>query len=682
MQIFRLSQEKPSLRPDIRRIHMINLYYLAFVFAIAPGWQQSDHAGQGPGAVNEAIVAAARETGEAAKSLEDAGRRAEALRVIGYVYLHIDNTETARSWFRQARRAAEQMDDADGQAFQLIRVAAALSDAGNREAARNILKRATEIARTVTKPTSRQRLLTDVAVAQALLGERVDPDILDEIAELGLQEEDSEIGITLVGKAASKLAELGKRQASNVLIDRLVRAYRELPEDRHFDRALVSEVLIEAGAIDTLLRLVSEKDEEEVLDPFLWERIATAAGALENTERAVEILNKLRRIPRHSLLNQSGHFTAIAAAEARLGRLDAALEDLQASEEVKPIDPIPFPVLQTGEEVHLNNPSTESSLSLGWIEAQVAIAEAQAEAGDSNAAISRLRRAAEQVKSSPNSVMEDLPGARAINLGLIAEAQAKLGDRQGAVKTIQAMGDGEAQGDDLRSQIATLSTQLRQAEAFTALAKAQAAADDSDGARSSLRKALDLLPALDTLNTAFTAAIKEIEETEPKGGDSFFELPPPPENGENLEFPPPENGEDLEFPSPPPPEMGVRLPLWLPKERAFILLQIALAAGRIGDASLVHRAAGAIDSEHVTSIPIDKLASAAASLAATGEIDGAFQVADSVEGLSVGDRGQILEEVAEAAAEAGHVEEALQRVEDIDAPYVRALALRGLASGL
>lgn len=584
---------------------------------------------EGRRAVDRSILAALHNAAGAAEGIEDPEQRCWALQAIGNAYVRIGEHEAARESYRGALRAAERVGTSWIRAYRLDFLGTALALAGDRELARGVFRRAEETAREIDEAMIRQLILVGVAEAMARAGEAVAPDLLDEIATLGLRN-DGDVGATdanigAIGRLAALLADRGDREAAERLTDRLVRAYRDW-DGGSPDRSVLRDALLTAGAPEPALRLIDEAGEDDMADLGTLSRIADAAGALDDPERAAAVLDELRRhVPRFEGVLRAGLPLAIVRAEARLGRLDAALEDLRAI-------------------------SIEGGVVLpDWIAAQIAVAEAEAGVGDRAAAQQRLRRLAEAHGAAqlPPRMLGDV----ASYLRRIAEAQSRLGDPRGAALTVEAIDGGDDAVGDAQARLAALKARLERAEALAALAEAQAEAGDGDEARRTIREAIEAVPTVEDLAAASAAVTEEMRRAL---ADEGREAPP------RFEVMP------IEEPA---------------SERMEILFRIALAAGRVGEAELALRAAGAVDGTKVGLLEVGDLRQAVGALAAAGDPTGAFRLADGIDGLAENVRAGLLGRAASATAGAGAIEEALRRVAQIESPYVRAMALADLVDG-
>jgi beta-lactamase regulating signal transducer with metallopeptidase domain/tetratricopeptide (TPR) repeat protein len=374
-----------------------------------------------------------------------------ALRSLARVQAEAGDRAAAMATLKRAVAVADRSPKADSKAFGLIFVARSLSARGDKAGAQETLRRAIEAAPAIAGPVEKVAALSFAAQVQAETGDR----------------------------AAAEQTFAQALDLQRTLPDRD-------PNGSNFNlrltaRLRILDALVEVGEVDKALDILAV--DPDSVDGGL-DSIIRGALKLKDRARARAILERLLGLTGASRYpGVRGHGReSIAEAQAKLGDFDAALGNARRIDEGDPFLTLPYlPV------------------------ALIAIAKAQAAAGRHDDARALLREALEK-----STERHDVGGAGCAQS--VAEAQAEIGDLEGATRSLEAI------GDDFPSWKAT---------AWIAIAEARVKANDRAAAEAALRQAAEAAdrigPRADIGN--FDAAwhrsiaYRRIAETQAKLGD-------------------------------------------------------------------------------------------------------------------------------------------------------------------
>ena len=345
-----------------------------------------------------------------AAGMTDRDAKAQALCRIGLALAQVGAMDEAREALRLARQAAEQMEFNDWQLFIRTEIAVARGGAREWDAALEDLKQLVQSAEKLDGINWRVRRWGEIAVAQVRLGDR-------------------DSALATLKRAREAIEGLDDRDEGLNAMIHLVKSLSTIGE---YDAALDLIAAIpdpQSNLKDPLLREVAK-----VAD------LADRPTALRVLRRTAEIAATITyEVPKATTQ------MSLAPALARAGDVAGALRMARA----------------IGKE----NVQFDDRDSIPWALAPIAIV--QAESADRDGALATLREALEVAKGLQEGEI------KAERLRRVAEAQAKVGDPDGAAATAELIG-----------------SRYEQSYAYMAIAKARARAGDRKAAGESFLRSV------------------------------------------------------------------------------------------------------------------------------------------------------------------------------------------------
>ncbi len=326
---------------------------------------------------------------------------------------------------QEAARSADDLKDARSKVRMLMALAAALAQAGEPELSRTTFQKAVQFADTCEDRSQRVYILEETASAQI--------DSSDEAAALATIRHATEVARTIDNEFLR-----------NTALMWIVRTYAR------------------AGAVETALRMAGDLPESNA---FKARALGNVLEGLKHARRPTmkEVLPRLLREaativdPQYQAICLQSIADALADAgdiEATL-KIAATLEDAAAKFALQ----------------HPNGRSVSDSQVL----VLSALAKAQAEAGDREAAVDTFQKAVDLVDARPASTEP----VRSDRLGRLVRERAEIGDIAGAITTAEGV-----------------EYEYFKALALAAIAKAQAKAGKRDEARAAFRTAIQTARAI------------------------------------------------------------------------------------------------------------------------------------------------------------------------------------------
>ena len=419
---------------------------LSEALASARSIENADRRAQALCAIAEAQAAAGDIEGAlaSARSIENASRRAEALCAIAEAQAAAGTARGVANTITEALASARSIEDANIRTWALCTIAEAQAAVGDIEGVR-------ASARSIEDGDWRAQALCTIAKAQAAAG---DTD--------GALTSARSIEDAVYLRAQALIAIAGAQAAAGDIEGAL--ATISIEDGGWHAQALCAIAGAQAAAGDIEGALASARSIEDAVYVRAQALIAiagaqAAAGDIEGALASARSIEDADRCAQALI--------AIAGAQAAAGDIEGALASARSIEDLEPTD----------LERHYQSANEIEDARAAWRdEALCAIAEAQAAAGDIEGALANARSIEESVY------------VRAQALVAIAGAQAAAGDIEGALASARSIEDLEPTDLERHYQSAheikdALATQ--RAEALRAIAEAQAAAGDIEGALAS-----------------------------------------------------------------------------------------------------------------------------------------------------------------------------------------------------